>query len=462
MSKLVCTDATGAGNFQGLCSYACQWGTYCPWEACVCRGLGTVPGTEPVANHPNGYPLAGLDASYSGLCSYDCAHGYCPPSACSTVSAPLSTPTVSDFEPLACTGGTGEGNLGGLCGFSCGYGFCPVVACKCTARGPLPAQPPATTTIHGVPAAGLSEPTYSALCSYACAHGYCPDGACTTASVPTSPPNGILDPPVPTATGVCALAWSSGDAGKDNATWYDSGAADWFYDFLMGVYPLKGWPNIFFEKVLGTAGTTIDCIDYDSPGCEPPAATACTSYNPPEAFFVHLSMSNLYKSMLGFHSDLSDMVDEGLTGVIASITSTFAAPDPEDQLILSVLSGAIATISGVSLTISHFGAESLAVVGDSLAVMAAFFTDLALQPSGDSVSDKLTQLLGAAVVSLKADMVEVAKGVFDPDMPPTHTPANSQIEYIASRFRNGAWLDNQVFGKAMKYYSESVQNTLVS
>ncbi|KAM7212942.1 hypothetical protein V8F06_011697 [Rhypophila decipiens] len=47
MSELVCTDATGAGNFQGLCGFACNWGTYCPWEACVCRGLGTVPGTEP-------------------------------------------------------------------------------------------------------------------------------------------------------------------------------------------------------------------------------------------------------------------------------------------------------------------------------------------------------------------------------------------------------------------------------
>lgn len=70
-----------------------------------------------------GYPQAGLDASYSGLCAFDCPHGFCPDTACSTVSAPLSTPTVSPFLPPACIGGTGEGNLAGLCDFACNLGF---------------------------------------------------------------------------------------------------------------------------------------------------------------------------------------------------------------------------------------------------------------------------------------------------------------------------------------------------
>ncbi|KAM7212941.1 hypothetical protein V8F06_011696 [Rhypophila decipiens] len=314
--------------------------------------------------------------------------------------------------------------------------------------------------MRGVPVAGLSKPTYSALCSYACEHGYCPDAACTATTVHPSPLNGVLIPPVP--TGVCALEWNSGNVATDNATWHNSGAADWFYDFLAHLYPLKAWPNELFKKVLGTAGTTIDCINYDAPGCEPPAATACSSYNPPEAFFVHISMSNLYKSMLGFHSDLSDMVDEALTGAIADISATFAEPDPEAQMILNILSGAIATISGVSLTISHFDVESLAVLDDSLAVMAAFFTDLSMQPSSGTVRDALTELLGDAIVSLKDDMIRVANNVYNPAPPPSHQPVNSfnQQKYIAGVFANGAWLDNQVFGLAMQVYSRSVQNTL--
>jgi hypothetical protein len=31
-----------------------------------------------------GVPLPGEDSSYSGLCSFACDHGYCPPTACTT------------------------------------------------------------------------------------------------------------------------------------------------------------------------------------------------------------------------------------------------------------------------------------------------------------------------------------------------------------------------------------------
>ena len=49
--------------------------------------------------------ISGEDASYEGLCAFDCLRGYCPPTACNTVSVPLTTPTVSDFSPPACVAG---------------------------------------------------------------------------------------------------------------------------------------------------------------------------------------------------------------------------------------------------------------------------------------------------------------------------------------------------------------------
>jgi Glycosyl hydrolase family 71 len=84
LSQQGCVNATGANNFAGLCSYACQFGTFCPKTACVCLALGA-PKTEPKATHAVGYPLAGEDASYLGLCAYDCERGYCPGTACGTV-----------------------------------------------------------------------------------------------------------------------------------------------------------------------------------------------------------------------------------------------------------------------------------------------------------------------------------------------------------------------------------------
>ncbi|KAH8649882.1 glycosyl hydrolase family 71-domain-containing protein, partial [Xylariales sp. PMI_506] len=183
LDDMVCINGTGANNFAGLCSFACGYTAYCPPEACVCLQMGAPLNSAqiPSATHPVGYPVAGEDSSYSGLCAYDCELGYCPPTACTTTSAALTTPTVSDFENNFCHGGTGSGNLGGLCSFSCAYGFCPIAACTCTDEAPgLPAQPSSTSGFIGTPVSGVSEPTYSALCSYACAHGYCPDAACTT------------------------------------------------------------------------------------------------------------------------------------------------------------------------------------------------------------------------------------------------------------------------------------------
>jgi hypothetical protein len=79
-----CINATGANNFAGLCSYACQFGHYCPQGACVCLAMGA-PSTEPSPTHALGYPLASEDPSYEGLCAYDCQRGYCPSAACGTV-----------------------------------------------------------------------------------------------------------------------------------------------------------------------------------------------------------------------------------------------------------------------------------------------------------------------------------------------------------------------------------------
>ncbi|GAD94424.1 alpha-1,3-glucanase [Paecilomyces variotii No. 5] len=124
-----------------------------------------------------GYPLAGEDASYSGLCAFDCPLGYCPDNACGTVSAPLSTPTVSDFLPPACIAGTGEGNLEGLCSFACNLGYCPIAGCKCTKQGALNPLPPKKNVIGHV-AAGLDATIYGGLCAFTCQYGYCPEGAC--------------------------------------------------------------------------------------------------------------------------------------------------------------------------------------------------------------------------------------------------------------------------------------------
>jgi hypothetical protein len=129
LADRVCIEGVGVGNYGGLCSFACSYG-YCPLGACTCTRMGKqvpLPTKEDTPGFGTvGFPAEGLDATYSGLCSFNCHYGFCPPGACGTTQHPLTVPTVSPFLPNTCTGGTGEGNFGGLCSYACAYGFCPM------------------------------------------------------------------------------------------------------------------------------------------------------------------------------------------------------------------------------------------------------------------------------------------------------------------------------------------------
>ncbi|KAF7889307.1 uncharacterized protein EAF01_010800 [Botrytis porri] len=93
----------------------------------------------------------------------------------------LSTPSVSPFDPLACTSGLGVGNLGGLCDFTCNFGYCPLHSCSCGSKGNLAALPSYTPMV-AKPASGLDESTYGDLCQFACEYGFCPPEACGTST----------------------------------------------------------------------------------------------------------------------------------------------------------------------------------------------------------------------------------------------------------------------------------------
>ncbi|UNI15584.1 Glucan endo-1,3-alpha-glucosidase [Purpureocillium takamizusanense] len=80
----VCVEGTNAdgesGNYSGLCSFSCRYG-YCPPGPCKCTKYGAaVP--PPPETGTNGCPLAGEGDGYKGLCSFSCSHGYCPDTAC--------------------------------------------------------------------------------------------------------------------------------------------------------------------------------------------------------------------------------------------------------------------------------------------------------------------------------------------------------------------------------------------
>lgn len=132
---------------------------------------------KPKPKNIDGYPAAGLNENYSGLCNFDCNLGYCPEGVCDTVPGPLTTPSVSPFSPTACTSGSGPGNYGGLCSYACTFGFCPRNICTCDGTGALVDTPPLVDKVVGSPVQGTDD---YGLCAFACPRGYCPEAACVS------------------------------------------------------------------------------------------------------------------------------------------------------------------------------------------------------------------------------------------------------------------------------------------
>jgi hypothetical protein len=204
-----CTKGTAPGNFLGLCQTSCMYG-YCPRTACHCLELGVPPSPViPTPAPPSGYPKKGEDASYKGLCAYDCSIGTCYSEVCTTVSAALTTATVSPFTPLACTAGVALPafpQYAGLCSNACGHGFCPINICKCTGQN---AQLPIPATTQDTTATATDGTDDNGLCKWNCDRGYCPfpcngshNPVCTTTTSPKTSTSLGAFTPLPTTDGL--------------------------------------------------------------------------------------------------------------------------------------------------------------------------------------------------------------------------------------------------------------------
>ncbi|KAK4104706.1 hypothetical protein N658DRAFT_504286 [Parathielavia hyrcaniae] len=166
------------GGLGRLCSWACAHG-YCP-SPCTCT-LGT-PGALLPFTGSRGYALLDVQSEpgFALLCDFVCLYAadYCPEGVCTRV--PYTTTPGGDGT--ACVQGVGEGGKAGLCSYSCRFGHCPAASgCTCTLYGQPIAEPPVLST-SGKPAPGITDEGFADLCAFTCNHGYCPPEVCVYAS----------------------------------------------------------------------------------------------------------------------------------------------------------------------------------------------------------------------------------------------------------------------------------------
>lgn len=120
---------------------------YCP-PTCTCLAKGTML-PPPTALGIDSCPRAGLDRTYTGLCSFYCNRNKdCPADLCTIVPKGTQCNAPAENDPLipVCNSGNRVDSVfGPLCQFTCGFGFCPPEICDCEQVGTSGPPSPAIT-----------------------------------------------------------------------------------------------------------------------------------------------------------------------------------------------------------------------------------------------------------------------------------------------------------------------------
>lgn len=144
----------------------------------------------------------------------------------------------------------------------------------------------------------------------------------------------------------CNLPFGDAEEGKD--AWKSSGAGDFLADYLED-HGVEGWANDFLKDTVkgGLNGPTFDCSNIQEiSSCSLPQERSCGTYDPAEAYFVHISIANLNSL---FHTLYLTLIDQELDDFVSRATDIedeFGNPDTEGlfpMLIGSFVLGAAAT-----------------------------------------------------------------------------------------------------------------------
>lgn len=265
--------------------------------------------------------------------------------------------------------------------------------------------------------------------------------------------------------GICGYSYHGMTQATLKATWINSGAEEWFSNFI-DKNGVSDWSNNYFRVATGkTGGSPYTCTDLHSGTCPAPSVT-CTDYTPNEAFFVHVQIANMHSA---FHQVWELFVEnavENLSSGIKDIIDTYGTPPEDDTpMVLNMLVGIFTSLAGIGGFIP--ATSFLAGVANPLTLMAGITAMAAVKASDsegmdpDDLNDELekvyghmykhvVQTLGATVTSMFAGTG--TEGVEDSDLP----------AWIKGQFKDGAWLSGSLVTNLTNAYTASITSKFVS
>lgn len=297
---------------------------------------------------------------------------------------------------------------------------------------PDPSEPPATTTEEEPPATTTTEE-----------------------SEPTDKPDLSTDEK-------CELPFNDGTIEAETDTWLDSGADRFLREFLEenGV---ENWVDNLFRTTIGggkQGGSTYDCNNFPAQnGCTSPGHELCVDYDPPEMFFVHMSISNLYSAFIRIHEELQDAMIVNLASEIKKIVDIFGPPPKEDPIVFSILIGVFAFAAAFAGPAWQLAGPATGAIGGmnmAAGTAASKAEDDPIEFEGD-----LEESLGV-FYDKYADVLEDTVGaIFSGDFEGLDYDGDP-IDFIADQFAQGKMMDHTLVNPMMDKWIDVSIDLIVS
>lgn len=367
-----------------------------------------------------------------------------------------------DNGGLTCVGSS-FGNCcsgSGYCGSTEDYCGTGCVSGDCTVNG---------TTTNGRCGAGFYGATcagtdFGSCCS---AGGYCGDtdahcgdgcqsGNCTDTDI-SLPGKGV------DSDETCSYDYDSDDSSVVLAAWVDSGADDWFKNFL-DEEGAEDWTNKFFEAVLagGTSkGSPYDCTVMNTGQCDGPGSTLCTSYTPPETYYIHMQIGNMYSAFNMLWASTIQSAIENLSEGIKDIVDTYGTPPESDNsMMLDMFIGILTSLAGVAIEKSE--------AAGPFAFFSEMFSTLtesdgwskAITP--DELNDELETAYGEWFEAIMNSTYSYIENIFGGTRPDGLSDSVSLDDWVYSQFSSAQWLSKPAVDDAVTAYFDGIQKTWVS
>jgi chitinase len=260
---------------------------------------------------------------------------------------------------------------------------------------------------------------------------------------------------------ICGYKFDSKDPDVVRKSWKDSGAADWWEDFIYDT-GAEDWSNKFFQEVMADGkqgGSTFDCTEFILGNCPGPGTKACNTYHPPEAFYMHIQIGNLFDAFEKIWMDTVEQAIKELSKGIKQIVKDYGTPPTDSNgAFLNMLVGILTSLAGFGVTSPMIAGPTTALAGMFASMGSGIAWDEQVTP--DTLNDKLESAYGEMFETVMKKSQDFIEKLFRGDVLSNWSGGGVpkvRAQYVYNFFKDADWLSKEITTPAVKNYIAKAQ-----